>query len=116
VEPGAENLPGKKIVGKKEEIRQGVRPDATYESHWKVLKRQNQRDCGYYLGRGTPSGSGTQEKLISAGQNKLNSIRQNELIMVQFQKLNMVIHEKLINVQRNKLTKARELWQVHMKN
>jgi hypothetical protein len=62
------------------------------------------------------SWTGTQEKLIIAGQNKLNSARQNKLTMIQLNKLNFVLHEKLRIVRRNKLTKARELWQAHMKN
>ena len=51
---------------------------------------------------------GTQEKLIIAGQNKLK--------MIQLNKLNLELHEKLKFVRRNKLTKARELWQALMKS
>jgi hypothetical protein len=55
-------------------------------------------------------------QVIIAEQNKLNSARHNKLKMVQQNKLNVSLHEKLRIVRHNKLTKARELWQDHMKN
>jgi len=57
-----------------------------------------------------------QEKLMIVGQNKLNITRQDKLTMIHAYKLDLMLHKRLIIVRRNKLTKARKLWQTHMKS
>jgi len=49
-----------------------------------------------------------QEELKITGHNKLK--------LIQLIKLNLARHEKLRFARPNKLTKAQELWQVHIKN
>jgi len=49
-------------------------------------------------------------------QEELKIAEHNKLKMIQLIKLNLTRHEKLRFARRNKLTKAQELWQIHIKN